>query len=324
MNAAMRSSFRTLIVAATAVGAGLVSSAVASADESEPTDVEQPAELSDPPTLTAVAPISEAAAPEGSTGDDHTDGTGGDHTGGGGMGTPYRMNFAVTWRSPDDAVVPVLDDTLPADWRTIFDLSAASATGSGKTTTAHCTYPENSSDLACEFDNPGHASGSDGMVVPGKQTATYTVNVLWPTNGWTIEGANDGPYSARSLCPRGDHGETPEAAAKEDEEFSCLHTVVMRQDEVTSEPPATDPPATDPPVIEDPVAPAPPDDREMAAPVDPPPAPVVASESPAPTTATLPATGGSTMIQLAAGAVMLVLGGCLLALARRRPDRALG
>ncbi len=234
---------------------------------------------------------------------------------------------------PDDALIPVLDDTLPADWRAIFDLSAASATGSGKPTAAHCTYPEGSTDLVCEFLNPGHSSGPDGMVVPGKKTATYTVTVLWPTSGWTIEGANDDPYSARSLCRRGDdhgdthgddHGDTHEAAALEAEEFSCIHDVVMRQDEVTSQPPATDPPDADPPASEDPVTPAPPDDPETAAPVDPPTTPAVAAQSPVPTAGTLPATGNSATALLIAGAVMLALGGCLLALTRRRPDQALG
>ena len=36
-----------------------------------------------------------------------------------------------------------------------------------KPTLAHCTYPAGSTDLVCEFQNPGkHASVTDGMIVP--------------------------------------------------------------------------------------------------------------------------------------------------------------
>lgn len=66
----------------------------------------------------------------GGSGDDHSGGTGGEHTGGGGNGDPYRMTFEVSWRLPDDSTIPVLDDVLPVEWRTMFDLAAASATGS--------------------------------------------------------------------------------------------------------------------------------------------------------------------------------------------------
>ena len=142
----------------------------------------------------------------GGSGEDHSGGTGGEHSGGGGTGDPYRMTFEVSWRLPDDSTIPVLDDVLPLDWRTLFDLAAASETGGGKPTSAHCTYLPDSTDLVCEFENPGkHSSVTDGMIVPGKPTATYSVTVLWPVSGWTIDGANDGPYSARDLCPRGGH-----------------------------------------------------------------------------------------------------------------------
>ena len=63
----------------------------------------------------------------------HTGGEGG-HTGGGGQGDPYRMTFSVTWRSPDDKIIP--PDLLPDDVRSMFDLAAASATGGGKPTAA--------------------------------------------------------------------------------------------------------------------------------------------------------------------------------------------
>ena len=75
-------------------------------------------------------------------------------------------------------------------------------TGKGLQTSATCTYPAGSDVLECVFDNPGHGSGTDGLVVPARPTATYTVTVKWPPPDWTIDGANAGPYSARDLCPR--------------------------------------------------------------------------------------------------------------------------
>ncbi len=143
---------------------------------------------------------------DGGTGEEHDGGTGGEHDGGtGGTGDPYRMTFEVSWQLPDGSVIPVIE--VPTDWREMFDLAAASATGGGKPTSAHCTYPEDSTDLVCEFDNPGkHSSVTDGMVVPRKPTATYTVTVLWPVSGWTIDGANADAYSARDVCTGGGHG----------------------------------------------------------------------------------------------------------------------
>ena len=73
------------------------------------------------------------------------------------------MTFSVTWRSPDDEIIP--PDMLPADVRSMFDLAAASATGSGKPTAAHCTYPAGGSELVCEFQNPdgGFADTREGV-----------------------------------------------------------------------------------------------------------------------------------------------------------------
>ncbi len=130
------------------------------------------------------------------------------HEGGsGGKGNPYRMTFTVSWLDPNGTPIGVLDAVLPIDWRTVFELTASSATGQGMPTSATCTYPVESDVLHCVFDNPGHGSGADGLVVPARPTATYTVTVAWPTTGWTITGANAGPYSARDLCPRGGGGE---------------------------------------------------------------------------------------------------------------------
>ena len=250
------------------------------------------------------------AALETSSGEEHTGGTGGEHTGGGGTGDPYRMIFEVSWRLPNGSVIT----ELPTDWRSMFDLAAASATGGGKPTSAHCMYLPGSSDLVCEFENPGkHASVTDGMTVPAKPSARYSVKVLWPISGWKIEGANAGPYSARDLCPRGGgghgggHGETVEAAALEETGSVCLHTVVMRQSALNPEPPPAEPPAQDPPVSEVPAeaAPTPPTVEALPVTVTP---------------RTLPATGNTAATTLMIGTIVLALGGCLLMLARRRND----
>ena len=262
----------------------------------------------------------------GGTGEDHTGGTGGEHTGGGGTGDPYRMIFEVSWRLPDGSVIT----ELPTDWRSMFDLAAASATGGGKPTSAHCTYQPGSSDLVCEFENPGkHASVTDGMIVPAKPSATYSVTVLWPISGWTIDGANAGPYSARDLCPRGGgghggghdsgHGETVEAAALEETGSVCLHTVVMRQPALTPEPPPAEPPAQDPPVSEVPAA-APPQSQTPAPPEAAPTPPAVEALPVTVTPRALPATGNTATTTLMIGTIVLALGGCLFMLARRRND----
>jgi hypothetical protein len=138
----------------------------------------------------------------------HEDGHGGSgHQGGsGGGGNPYLMSFEVLWLDPDGRPLGVLDAVLPDEWRSLFELSADSATGRNMPTSATCTYPDGSDVLTCVFDNPGHRSGVDGLVIPARPTATYTVTVTWPSTDWTIEGADDAPYSARDLCPRGGGG----------------------------------------------------------------------------------------------------------------------
>jgi LPXTG-motif cell wall-anchored protein len=269
----------------------------------------------------------------GGTGGDHSGGTGGDHSGGGGTGNPYVMTFEVSWQFPDGSSIPVLDGVLP-DWQSMFDLAAASATGGGKPTSAHCTYPDGSTDLVCEFENPGkHSSVTDGMIVPGKPTATYTVTVPWPISGWTIDGANADSYSARDLCPRGggghdsghdgghdsghDSGETHDIAALDDSGFICIHTVVIRQAPVSPEPPPAQPPTQDPPVSEVPAA-APPQNPTPAPPAAAPTPPTVEVLPVTVTPRALPATGNTATTTLMIGTIILAMGGCLLVLARRR------
>jgi LPXTG-motif cell wall-anchored protein len=270
----------------------------------------------------------------GGSGEDHSGGSGGEHSGGGGTGDPYRMTFEVSWRLPDGSTIPVLDDVLPSDWQSLFDLAAASETGGGKPTSAHCTYLPDSTDLVCEFENPGkHSSVTDGMVVPGKPTATYSVTVLWPVSGWTIDGANDGPYSARDLCPRGGHGddsghdgghdsdhvETLEAEPPDGGGSICVHTVVMRKSPVIPVPPPVEPPAQVPPVVEVPAA-APPQSQTPVPPEAAPPTPVAEVLPATVTPRALPATGNTATSTLMIGAIILGLGGCLSVLARRRND----
>jgi LPXTG-motif cell wall-anchored protein len=264
----------------------------------------------------------------GETGGGHTGGgetggeTGGGHTGSGGQGDPYWMTFSVTWRSPDDQMIPSLDTVLPADWWKMFELAAESATGSGKPTAATCTYPAGSGELVCVFDNPGHGSGPEGMVVPKKKTATYTVTLLWPVAGWTIEGANAGPYSAWDLCPRGGEGSggTHGGEALAGESFVCNHVVVLRQVRPAVQPPPTAPPTTPQPATRAPtggeVLPAP--AAEVA------PAPVSAVQSAAATPRALPATGNQVQTTLLIGALVVSLGGCLSMLARRRSSQSAG
>ena len=267
----------------------------------------------------------------GGTGGNHTGGTGGEHSGGGGTGDPYRITFEVSWRLPDDSIMAVLE--VPTDLRTIFDLAAASATGGGKPTSAHCTYPPDSSDLVCEFENPGkHSSVTDGLIVPGKKSATYTVTVL-PITGWEIAGANAGPYSARDLdsCPpRGGHGgghdsghdsghdETVEVAALEETGSVCIHTVVVRKSAVIPAPPAVEPPPQDPPASEVPAVEQAPSQTPPAEATPTPPATEVLPVTVTPRA--LPATGNTATTTLMIGTIILALGGGLLVLARRRND----
>jgi hypothetical protein len=294
--------------------------------------------------LTDSAPVVEAQAmamEEPPDPDEH-----GGHEGGpGGMGNPYRMTFTVSWRLTDGTPIPELDKVLPENWRTLFDLTADSATGSGKPTTAHCTYPAGSNDLVCEFANGNHQDITDGMVVPGKPPAAYDVNVRWTASGWTITGANAGPYSARKLCPRGGGGEeggggheggggeeggggheggggeeAAEATIEEEPEssaFYCEHEVILQQVPVASEPPATTAPTSVPaPAVETPVAGTPvaqPPATETAAVQTP--APQVLATAPR----TIPTTGNTVTTSLLFGLLLGGLGLSLLLATRRRP-----
>ena len=116
------------------------------------------------------------------------------------------MTFTVVWYDADGTQITALDVVLPPEVLAQFELSAASQTGKGKTTSATCTYPDGGTVLRCEFHNPGHGSGTDGLIVPARPTATYAVTVDWPVDGWTITGADGDGYSARDLCPRGGEG----------------------------------------------------------------------------------------------------------------------
>jgi len=256
------------------------------------------------------------------------------HQGGsGGQGTPNRMTFTVIWYDSAGTQIGDLDLVLPAEWRDLFELSATSRTGQGMPTSATCTYPDDTDVLQCVFDNPGHGSGT-GLVVPARPTATYAVTVDWNVPDWTIEGANDGPYSARDLCPRGaeggghegggeegggheeggeeggGHEESGEAGGEEGGEegggIPCEHKVVMRQVvpgvQTPSAPPAVQSEAVQPVVTPPTVTPAVTE-------------PVVESVSAAPRS--LPTTGGSvSMIVLMAG-VLIAVGSALAGLTRR-------
>ena len=300
-----------------------------STDPPEGAESEQLAEAEAIPTATDSEPVVTDPNPmfsalQATSAEQHADEPGGEHSGNGGTGDPYRITFEVSWRLPNDSVIAALE--VPTDLRTIFDLAAASATGGGKPTSAHCTYPPEGTDLVCEFENPGkHSSVTDGLIVPGKKSATYSVTVL-PITGWEINGANAGPYSARDLdsCPpRGGgghdsghdsgHGETVEVAALEETGSVCLHTVVMRQSPVSPEPP----PVQDPPVSEVP-AEAPP--QSQAPPEATPTPPAVEALPVTVTPKALPATGNTATTTLMIGTVILALGGCLYMLARRRND----
>jgi LPXTG-motif cell wall-anchored protein len=244
------------------------------------------------------------------------------------------MTFEVSWQLPNGSTIPVPDVEL--ELRKMFDLAAASATGGGKPTSAHCTYPDGGTELVCEFQNPGqHASVTDGMVVPRKPTVTYSVTVDWPVSGWTIIGANADSYSARDVCTGGggghdsggggghdsggggghdsEHGETLEVAALEDSGSPvCIHKVVMRQPQPASEPPAEEPPTQNPPVNEVPAV-EPPQSQT--------PTPPVVEVLPVTVTPkALPATGNTASTTLMIGTIILALGGCLSVLARRRTD----
>ena len=214
-----------LVIAAGAfLGSALVSSVAVASDESPPidepvlvfeptpSDVEavDPADPAIIEVVDGVTPPDETAAPldavvaaPASDAPPMTEESDEGHEGGaGGQGNPYRMTFTVTWLDPNGTPIGFPGAGLPIDGGTLFELTAFSRTGKGMQTSATCTYPAGSDVLQCVFDNPGHGSGTDGLIVPARPTATYTVTVKWPPTDWTIDGANAGPYSARDLCPR--------------------------------------------------------------------------------------------------------------------------
>jgi hypothetical protein len=260
----------------------------------------------------------------------HEDGTDGGHdggpesghdgggSGGQGQGNPYRMTFSVEWRSDSGVPVPVLDSVLPQDWRALFELSAASRTGKNRPTSARCTYAESSDQLVCEFHNPGHRSEADGMIVPARPTATYSVTVKWGSPDWTIDGANAGPYSARELCPRGgdghdsggghDSGHASLTDVVDDghggRTFVCNHRVVIQQLAVATPEPEPEPPTepTAPPVPSNP-------STGQAA--------LSPSGATAATPQSLPATGSPVSVMLAIGAALSAIGAAMALVAGR-------
>ncbi len=244
----------------------------------------------------------------------------------GGQGNPYRMTFTVVWLDPAGTPIAVLDAVLPTDWRSVFELSASSRTGMGNPTSATCFYPLGNDVLQCMFDNPGHESEADALVIPARPTATYQVSVVWPPSGWTIDGANAGPYSARDLCPRGGDGEgggghegTDGDAAGGDTggaghegsggggggggTFWCEHTVVFQQ---LAAPPV------DPPVVDPAVDP----DVEVLPPVVTP-AVQAPEATPAVASGSLAATGGSVSMILVIAGLLIAVGSALAGLSRR-------
>ena len=285
-------------------------------------DTEQPVTGALETTPTTEPPDADHDHEEGEGG--HDGGTEGGHDGEQqGQGNPYRMTFSVDWRSDDGTPIAVLDNVLPDDWRTVFELTAASRTGRNQPTSALCTY-ESGDQLVCEFDNPGHRSSADGMIVPARPTATYTVTVEWEDQDWTIDGANAGPYSARDLCPRGGHGgghdgghdtghedghDSGHESLTEGEDgqggdtFLCEHVVVIQQIAVVT------------PEPEPPTEPGAPDTDEAQAALSP-----VAPAS-TPTPRTLPATGSSISLMLAIGTALAAAGvGLALITRRATPD----
>jgi LPXTG-motif cell wall-anchored protein len=282
-----------------------------------------PAALDESPSATTTeATDDEGGHDEGTGGEGghdeggHDEGTGGEggHDGGKGEGNPYRMTFSVEWRSDDGTPIAVLEGALPDGWRTLFELTAASRTGKNQPTSARCTYAESGDQLVCEFDNPGHRSEAEGMIVPARPTATYSVTVVWDTVDWTIDGANAGPYSARQLCPRGGggghdsgHEHLTEAAPEEPggQSVVCNHTIVIQRVAVVV------------PEPEEPTDPTPPTVPTQAA--LPPTAATATS-----TQRTLPATGTPTSVMLAMGIALAAIGGGLALVARRAASDPIG
>jgi hypothetical protein len=277
-----------------------------------------------------------AGGHEDASGGGHEEGGGGHeggHEGGGsggqGQGTPYRVTLSVDWRSEAGTPIAVIDDVLPADWRALFELTAASRTGRNRPTSAVCAYEGSGDQLVCEFENPGHRSDAQGMIVPARPTATYTVTVSWVPAGWTIDGANAGPYSARDLCPRGDHGtghvgghggghDTLTDAVGADASpsggtFPCAHIVVIQQLPVVVPEPEPEPEPPVPPA--EPAAPGADETRAALPPVAP-----AAMTTPQ----ALPATGSSISMMLAIGTALAAIGVGLALLARRATPDPIG
>ncbi len=281
----------------------------------------------------AAAPLEHAvmaSEPEGGEG-----GSGGsEHEGGSGQGTPYLMTFEVDWFDTAGDAIDLVASELPLG---SFELTADSQTGHGMPTSATCTYTAGSVVLECVFDNPGHGSESDGLVVPARPTATYTVTVEWPETNWTIEGANDGAQSARALCPRGGGGQgggheatdgghegTSGGEGGEGGEegrggegggggerttFACVHTVKMRK--------AAMPPPEPPPVTPEaqPILPS-----EPVVTVAPTTAAQVASSPVAQAAGgTLPTTGSSISLLLVLAGLLVLTGAAVAWVSRRTP-----
>ncbi len=236
------------------------------------------------------------------------------HEGGsGGQGNPYRMTFTVVWLDPNGTPIDDLDAVLPDYWRD-FELVAISTTGKSMTTSATCTYPDGSDVLQCVFENRGHGLVTDGLIIPARPTATYTVTVNWPTTGWTIDGANADSYSARDLCPRGGGGEEGGGGHEGGGEEGggavyCEHVVELQQIPMAVVPP-TVPPAVEPeagaipPVVTPPVV-TPPAATQTQ--------PAVASAAPR----SLPATGSSSSMILLIAALLVAIGSVAAGVTRR-------
>lgn len=269
------------------------------ADEVDGATLDGGVELGEPGVVLRSAALPDATVNPAASDTGHEGGSGGE-------GNPNQVTFSVTWLDQAGMTIGVLDAVLPADWRASFELSAASQTGKGLPTSATCTYPVGSEVLRCEFDNSGHSSSGDGLIVPARPTATYTVTVTWPATDWTIDGANDGPYSASDRCPRGGGGHEGGGG----ESVACEHSVVMRQIATGVAP--TQPPA--PPVVEP--------ESDALVPVVTAPAPTVPAAAPAaePVVAaqgTLAATGGSFSMILVIAGLLVAVGSAAAGLTRR-------
>ncbi len=269
------------------------------ADEVDGATPDGETELGEPGVVLRSAALSDATVNPAASDTGHEGGSGG-------QGNPNQVTFSVTWLDQAGVTIGVLDAVLPADWRAVFKLSATSQTGQGMPTSATCTYPAGSEVLLCEFDNSGHSSSGDGLIVPARPTATYTVTVNWPATNWTIDGANGGPYSARDTCPRGGGGHE----GGEGGSVACQHSVVMRQIATVVAP--TQPPA--PPVVEPEVVEVPP---VVTVPIATVPAAAPAAESAVAAPSRLAATGGSFSMILVIAGLLVAVGSAAAGLTRR-------